>query len=38
MDLKPPGMSEEEFMRQLMDEEVALMAMQQDMTRKYNKP
>jgi hypothetical protein len=28
MDLKPPGMSDEEYMRQLMDDEVALMAMQ----------
>lgn len=35
MDQKPPGMSDEEYVRQLMDEEVALMAMQQDMNRKF---
>ena len=35
MDMKPPGMTDEEFVRQLMDEEVALMAMQQDMNRKF---
>ena len=33
----PEGMTEEQFMRQLADEEIALMAMQQDMNRKFVK-
>jgi hypothetical protein len=31
----PDGMTEQQFMRQMADEEIALMAMQQDMNRRF---